>query len=368
MKLVCNDKEECDAHQTYLTAKIDGVTREFLLDSGCDMSILPRHYVYHHSITPTNKKVRAANGAEIIVLGTVEVDIEIYDNSYLVEALVSEHIDEALLGMDWLKKNDCFWGFRTGQIMIGDLIYPLQQRRAGGRYNCNRVRMQENVTLPRRSETVVNAKAVFNAFLSYTNGETAEFSTKPKQIIAGVYAAGVVIPHRCDDVPIRILNTTDKPVTLRRGKQVAELEEVKICQSQVSEEKTREEDEWKENLIEGVDAAISCQEKAELSCIIDEYADCFSVAEFDLGRTTLVRHQIETGFSAPIRQALRRQPIAYLSEIDRQLADMEKLGIIEPSASPWASNLVVVTKKDCSLRMCVDYCGLNNLTRKDSYP
>jgi len=47
---------------------------------------------------------------------------------------------------------------------------------------------------------------------------------------------------------------------------------------------------------------------------------------------------------------------------------MHKLKVIEPSTSPWASNLVVVTKKDGSLRLCVDYRGVNNITRKDSYP
>src|SRR6267154_458359 len=261
MKLVCDSKGECEAHQTYLTAKIDGVKREFLLDSGCDMSILPRHYVYHHSITPTNKKVRAANGAEIIVLGTVEVDIEIYDNSYLVEALVSEHIDEALLGMDWLKKNDCFWGFRSGQIMLGNVIYPLQQKQIGKRYHCNRVMVQESTTLPRRSETIISAKAVFNACQNSTDEETVEFSTKPKQIIAGVYAASVVIPHRCDDVPIRILNTTDAPVRLHKGREVAELEAVKVCASSIEDESGQADDQWKSDLIEGVDAEINKEEK-----------------------------------------------------------------------------------------------------------
>ena len=42
--------------------------------------------------------------------------------------------------------------------------------------------------------------------------------------------------------------------------------------------------------------------------------------------------------------------------------------IIEPAASPWASNVVLVHKTNGQLRFCVDYRQLNLLTYKDSYP
>ena len=47
---------------------------------------------------------------------------------------------------------------------------------------------------------------------------------------------------------------------------------------------------------------------------------------------------------------------------------MLKSDVIEPSSSPWASAIVMVTKKDGSIRFCVDYRKLNGLTLRDSYP
>ena len=42
--------------------------------------------------------------------------------------------------------------------------------------------------------------------------------------------------------------------------------------------------------------------------------------------------------------------------------------MIEESSGPWASNVVLVTKKDGSQRLCVDYRRLNELTVKDAFP
>ena len=43
-------------------------------------------------------------------------------------------------------------------------------------------------------------------------------------------------------------------------------------------------------------------------------------------------------------------------------------GVIEPSTSPWTSPIILVKKKDGSLRLCIDYRKLNSITKEDRYP
>ena len=54
--------------------------------------------------------------------------------------------------------------------------------------------------------------------------------------------------------------------------------------------------------------------------------------------------------------------------IQKQVKEMLDDDIVQPSNSPWASPVVLVKKKDGTLRFCVDYRRLNAVTKKDVYP
>jgi len=120
--------------------------------------------------------------------------------------------------------------------------------------------------------------------------------------------------------------------------------------------------------VQNVDPTVPETTKHQLQELVDKYQDIFSYGEYDLGSTDIVQHKINTGDNPPFIQPLRPQTRARLPVIDNLLNDMQNQGIIEPCQNEWASNIVLVTKKDGSIRFCVDYRNLNLLTRKDAYP
>jgi hypothetical protein len=72
---------------------------------------------------------------------------------------------------------------------------------------------------------------------------------------------------------------------------------------------------------------------------------------------------------APISRRPYRMPPNELAELNKQLQDLLKKGLIRPSSSEWGCPaLFVKKKKDNSLCMCVDYRPLNVVTIKNKYP
>ena len=90
-------------------------------------------------------------------------------------------------------------------------------------------------------------------------------------------------------------------------------------------------------------AHLDDQQAVEVYQLLNEFADTFSKGAGDLGRTDLVKHQINTGDAAPIRQPPRRLPFAK-REVSRAIGEIYKQGVIEPSSSPWSSPVVLVKR------------------------
>ena len=112
---------------------------------------------------------------------------------------------------------------------------------------------------------------------------------------------------------------------------------------------------------------LSPTQQQQLKALFQEFSDIISQGEDDSGCTPLLHHTIETE-GPPLCQPYRRQNPAVCREEMTQFQQMLSSGVICPSNSPWASPVIMVKKKDGSLRFCVDFRQLNAATVKDAHP
>ena len=109
-------------------------------------------------------------------------------------------------------------------------------------------------------------------------------------------------------------------------------------------------------------------DKEVLARIFQDHENAFAKNKTDLGNCSIIQHKIDTGQAAPIRQPMRRTPKGFELEEEQYLQDQLEAGVVVPSNSAWSSPICLVRKKDGTVRWCVDYRKLNQVTVKDAYP
>jgi len=84
----------------YIAATINGIITNCLCDSGCDVNLLPVHYVNINDVLPSNCRLSSAGGTPIEVLGHSKISIQL-KNSFAIETdfIISPSIKEPMLGI-----------------------------------------------------------------------------------------------------------------------------------------------------------------------------------------------------------------------------------------------------------------------------
>ena len=114
---------------------------------------------------------------------------------------------------------------------------------------------------------------------------------------------------------------------------------------------------------------IDCRHKKKLHELMEKYRHIFAQSDNELGRTSLVEMKLNTGDHPPVKRRPYQTPFSQRPLLEKHLEGLLEAGIIRPSVSPWASPIVVVPKKDGSLRMAIDYrMTANKALIANSYP
>ena len=367
--------------------RVSGVEVTFLVDTGANVTIV-KPSVLNRITAPERPPLERvetsmllADGSSLPFLGRGRFRICLGEEEVFHDVWVAEIELDGIIGMDFIKKHNCRLTLGQGRYELA-LNGNVTECVGGDQLpRCARVAAQVTTVIPPRSESLVPAKVIDpcgEASLGITEGQV-RFTRKSQLLVAKT-----LVDLTNGVVPLRLFNPTDQPQTVYRDTIAAWCEPVEGI-SEASQPGGRTEDapagracrvtpsttvlpSHLDDLYRRTASCLEETQKNEVAALLTEFADVFAHSADDLGRTGIVKHEIRTNESKPIRQNPRRLPISQRAVAEAEIESMLKRGVIEPSSSPWASPIVLVRKKDGTTRFCVDYRRLNSATVKDSYP
>ena len=111
--------------EVYLVLTLNGRGVDGLLDTGYDTSVVSRRVIPNERLKPTTQKLYAANETEIALLGEVELALMLADYEVTAAVVVSEEVDDFILGIDWVDSLRCRWSFAKNLIEIDGKVVRL---------------------------------------------------------------------------------------------------------------------------------------------------------------------------------------------------------------------------------------------------
>ncbi|MES9883969.1 MAG: reverse transcriptase family protein, partial [Sedimenticola sp.] len=320
-------------------------------------------------------KLEVANDELLQVQGYVDLEFNIQKDTFHWRCFVAPIREDGLLGLDFLQANKYVLSADSGLRLNKKKYSTIVQKVP---FRAIRVSCQETTVLPAYSEMVISGTCdgvcqEINQSLVSPLTDTCDEDF--------IVAHTLVDPNRVDiGIPVRVMNTTSSDVTIPAGKTLGLMHDVvgvaTICNDVDKAGYNEPHNKCVDEQLPGHLTELyhkSCKdlchaEKQQLKQLLMKHADVFAKSASDVGRTSVLKHKIETGDNVPIKQRPRRPPMAFANEEDKIIDSQLKAGIIRESTSPWASPLVYVRKKDGTTRPCVDYRKVNAVSKADAFP
>lgn len=387
--------EDC----VYVPAVIQDSKRKILIlcDTGCQANVVGRFLVPDVELKPGDTKMTAANGSPIKVLGYAQIKVLIGGMQVNVDAAVSDEIDDFIVGVQFLTQNNCIWNFSRKTIRFRGKEIKLVSQPLNGLVR--RVLVADDVTIASQSLVECAVRIPHKSLMRSGDSWLIDLDHLPSEVAAG----RVIVSDDVARTVVRLINMGGESVTIKRGGCVGRGYPAEVADSSPRRAgndgkavgpdaegsgfddgrgsdvgRVTETDDYShvQPLIDGLPTDLSVPERAKAVELIRGYAHVFSKNEYDIGRTDLISHEINTGDAQPIRQTLRRHPQTHLPIIDEFVDDLLEKDLIEPCRSPWASNVVLARRKNTyenkildksCFRFCVDLRACNSVIIPDGF-
>ena len=118
----------------------------------------------------------------------------------------------------------------------------------------------------------------------------------------------------------------------------------------------------------GTTVEMTHEQQSQFINIIYDHPEVFSLHDEDLGFWNKIKHTIPTTSDRPVYLLHHTIPAQSLGEVYKCLDTWLRQGIIRPSQSPYAPQVVIVQKKSGEIHLCMDYQKLNSIMVRDAFP
>ena len=175
-----------------------------------------------------------------------------------------------------------------------------------------------------------------------------------------------VTSHR---ISVEVRNCTEHDITIPAKVNLRDISQASWVPPLLSGSEAGQADssrkEFRQQFDESLQTHLDDIQVQEMKTIFSKWRSVFCQHPLDLGRTDLVKHHIRLRDDTTFKERHRRIPPTLVEDIRQHLQEILDLGIIRRSENPFASYVVLVRKKDQSLRFCIDLRKLNNRTIKE---